>query len=141
MCAIAEPVLADMEIENRAVPADPQVAVRISRPLRAQGAIVWLHGGGGVTGDLDTEDPWAARIADGSGAVMISVGYRRAPEHRLPAALDDAYAVLTWMAQHAAELGIDPGRIAVGGHSAGPQPPSRTPALAPIAEDAARGRR
>jgi acetyl esterase len=113
------PDTADMAIEDRTVPADPDVAVRIYRPHQAQGAIVWLHGGGFVFGDLDTEHPWAAQIADGSGAVVISVGYRRAPEHRFPAALDDAYAVLTWTAEHAAELGIDPGRIAVGGHSAG----------------------
>jgi acetyl esterase len=51
--------------------------------------------------------------------VLISVGYRLAPEHRFPAALDDAYAVLCWTARHAAELGIDPERVAVGGHSAG----------------------
>ena len=108
-----------MEIEDRTVPADPDLAVRIYRPHRAQGAIVWLHGGGFVMGDLETEHPWAVRVADGSGAVVVSVGYRRAPEHRFPAALDDAYAVLAWTAEHAAELGIDPGRIAVGGHAAG----------------------
>jgi acetyl esterase len=65
-------------------------------------------------GDLDTEHPLAARIAAASGAVVISAGYRRAPEHRFPAALDDAYAVLTWTAEHAAELGTEPGRIPVG---------------------------
>lgn len=70
-------------------------------------------------GDLDTDHPYATRIADGSGMVVISVGYRRAPEHRFPAALDDAYAALTWVAEHAVELDIDPARIAVGGHSAG----------------------
>jgi acetyl esterase len=117
--AIPAPDTTGMEIEDRTVPADPDVAVRIYRPHRAHGAIVWLHGGGFVMGDLDTEHPWAARLADLSGAVVISVGYRRAPEHRFPAALDDAYAVLAWTAEHAAELGIDPGRIAVGGHSAG----------------------
>ena len=117
--AAPAPDTADMEIEDRTVPADPDVPVRIYRPHRAQGAIVWLHGGGFVMGDLETEHPWAVRIADGSGAVVISVGYRRAPEHRFPAALDDAYAVLIWTAEHAAELGIDPERIAVGGHAAG----------------------
>jgi acetyl esterase len=110
---------ADIEIEDRTVPADPEVAVRIYRPHRPQGAIVWLHGGGFVMGDLDTEHPWATRVADGSGAAVISVGYRLAPEHQFPAALDDASAVLTWTAEHTAELGIDSGRIAVGGHSAG----------------------
>jgi acetyl esterase/lipase len=70
-------------------------------------------------GDLDTEHPWAVRVADGSGAVVVAVGYRLAPEHPFPAALDDAYAALRWTAEHAAELGIDPGRIAVGGHAAG----------------------
>ena len=117
--AAPAPDTTGMEIEDRTVPADPDVPVRIYRPHRAQGAIVWLHGGGFVMGDLETEHPWAVRVADGSGAVVISVGYRLAPEQRFPAALDDAYAALTWTAEHAAELGIDPGRIAVGGHAAG----------------------
>jgi acetyl esterase len=111
--------ITDMEVENRTVPADPDVAVRIYRPYQAQGAIVWLHGGGWVMGGLDTEQPWAARLAKVSGAVVISVGYRLAPEHPFPAALDDGCAVLAWTADHAGELGVDPGRIAVGGHSAG----------------------
>jgi acetyl esterase/lipase len=78
-----------------------------------------MHGGGWVMGNLDTEHPWAARIAALSGEAVISVGYRLAPEHPFPAALDDAYAVLAWTVEHAAELGVDPRRIAVGGHSAG----------------------
>ena len=117
--AVPAPDTANLEIEDRLVPADPDVPVRIYRPHQAQGAIVWLHGGGFVMGDLDTEHPWAARLADGAAAVVISVGYRLAPEHRFPAALDDAYAVLRWAADNAAELGLDPERIAVGGHSAG----------------------
>jgi len=117
--AAPPPDTTGMEIEDRVIPADPDVPVRIYRPHPAQGAIVWLHGGGFVMGDLETEHPWAVRVADGSGAVVVSVGYRRAPEHRFPAALDDAYAVLAWTAGHAAELGVDPGRIAVGGHAAG----------------------
>jgi acetyl esterase/lipase len=113
------PDTADMEIEERMVSADPDVAVRIYRPRAAQGAIVWLHGGGFVMGDLDTEHPAAVRAAAGSGSVVISVGYRVAPEHRFPAAMDDAYAVLMWTAQHAEQLNLDPKRIAVGGFSAG----------------------
>ncbi|MFJ6793868.1 alpha/beta hydrolase [Streptomyces sp. NPDC091268] len=117
--AAPAPDTSDMEIEDRTVSADPEVPVRIYRPHRAEGAVVWLHGGGGVFGDLDTEHPWAARIASLSGAVVVSVGYRLAPENPFPAAFDDAYAALTWTAEHAGELGVDPARIAVGGHSAG----------------------
>ncbi len=113
------PDTTELKIEGRMVPADPDVPIRIYRPRCARGAIVWLHGGGFVMGDLETEHPWAVRIADGSGAVVISVGYRRAPEHRFPAALDDAYAVFMWTAEHPADLGIDPERVAVGGHAAG----------------------
>ncbi|MFD0279529.1 alpha/beta hydrolase [Kitasatospora sp. NPDC127111] len=108
-----------LAIEDRTVPGDPDVPVRIYRPRQARGAVVWLHGGGFVFGGLDAEHPWATRIAQDAGAVVISVGYRRAPEHRFPAALDDCYAVLVWAADHAAELDIDADRIAVGGHSAG----------------------
>jgi acetyl esterase/lipase len=108
-----------LEIEDRTVPAGPGVPVRIYRPHDAQGGVVWLHGGGFVMGDLETEHPWAIRVAKGSGTAVVSVGYRRAPEHRFPAAVDDVYAALEWTAQHAADLGIDPERIAVGGHAAG----------------------
>jgi acetyl esterase len=117
--AVPTPDPTGMEITDRTVPADPPVAVRLYRPHHPQGAIVWLHGGGFVMGDLDTEHPWATRLADAAGAVVVSVGYRRAPEDRFPAALDDAAAALAWTAEHATDLGIDPERIAVGGHSAG----------------------
>lgn len=119
--AAARPPLdtGDMELDDHTVPGEPDVAVRVYRPRDAQGALVWLHGGGFVVGDLDTEHPWAALIAQRAGAVVISVNYRLSPEHRFPAALDDAYAVLCWTSEHAAQLGVDPDRIAVGGHSAG----------------------
>src|SRR4051812_4362013 len=113
------PDVTGLVIDDRTVPGHPEVGVRIYRPRRAEGAIVWLHGGGFVMGDLETEHPWAVRVANGSGAVVISVDYRRAPEHRFPAALDDAYAVLVWAAEQASDLGIDPDRIATGGHAAG----------------------
>lgn len=117
--ALPPPDTSNLTVEDHLVPAGPDVPVRVYRPHLAQGALIWMHGGGYVMGDLDTEHPWAARLADGSGATVISVGYRLAPENPFPAALDDAYAVLTWACEHAAELGIDPDRIAVGGHSAG----------------------
>lgn len=109
----------NMIVEDRTVPADPPVPVRIYRPVDARAAVVWLHGGGYVMGDLDTEHSAASWFADGAGVVVVSVGYRLAPENRFPAAMDDAYAALTWTVEHAAELGVDPARVAVGGHSAG----------------------
>lgn len=108
-----------LAVEDLSVAGEHDVPVRIYQPPAAQGAIVWLHGGGYVTGTLDTEHPWAARLAEASGALVVSVGYRLAPEHPFPAALDDAYGVLNWLADHAKELGVDPARIAVGGMSAG----------------------
>lgn len=117
--SIPPPDTSHLQVEDVVVPADPGVPVRIYRPQDARGAIIWLHGGGFVMGDLETEHPWAARLADVSGTTVISVGYRLAPENPYPAALDDVHAVLTWAAGNAAELGIDPERIAVGGHSAG----------------------
>jgi acetyl esterase/lipase len=113
------PDIDQMDIEDRTVAADPNVPVRLYRPHGAHGAIVWLHGGGFVMGGLDVEHPWAARIARSSNALVVSVGYRLAPEHRFPAALDDAYAALVWTAEHAAEFDVDPEHIAVGGHAAG----------------------
>ena len=59
-------------------------------------------------GDLETEHPWALQVTASSGALLVSVGYRVAPEHRFPAALDDAYAALCWTHEHAIDLGIDP---------------------------------
>ncbi|MFF7811061.1 alpha/beta hydrolase [Streptomyces sp. NPDC007945] len=119
--AAPAPDTSGMGVEDHTVtrPAGPGVPVRVYRPRGARGAIVWLHGGGGVFGDLDTEHPWAARIAGLSGAVVVSVGYRLAPEDPFPAALEDAYAVLVWVAGRAEALGADPARIAIGGHSAG----------------------
>jgi acetyl esterase len=117
--AASAPAVPGMDIEDLTVPGDPRVPVRIYRPHSAHGAIVWLHGGGFVMGDLETEHPWAVRVADGSRAVVVSVGYRLAPEERYPAALDDAYAAVMWTAEHAADLGVDHGRIAVGGHASG----------------------
>ncbi|WP_215549697.1 alpha/beta hydrolase [Amycolatopsis sp. CA-230715] len=108
-----------MVVEDHLVPADPAVPVRVYRPRDARGAVVWLHGGGWMMGDLETERPFASWIADGSGAVVVSVDFRLAPEHPFPAPLDDVYAALVWTVEHAADWGVDPARVAVGGHSAG----------------------
>ncbi|WP_082310451.1 alpha/beta hydrolase [Nonomuraea sp. SBT364] len=119
VASLPAPDISGMEVTDRRVPATPEVPVRIYRPHTAQGAIVWMHGGGCIVGDLDTEHPWAGRLAAGAGTVVVSVGFRLAPEHPFPAALDDCYAVLLWLAENAADLGVDPERIAVGGMSAG----------------------
>lgn len=103
-----------------AVAAD-RVPVRVYRP-DASGplpTVVYLHGGGWVLGDLDTADPVCRLLCRDVEAVVVSVDYRRAPEHRFPAAVDDAWAALQWVAAHADDFGADPARLAVGGDSAG----------------------
>lgn len=85
----------------------------------ASPGIVFFHGGGWVIGDLDTHDTLCRRLAVEVGCPVISVDYRLAPEHPFPAAVDDAVAAFRWVAEHAAELGLDPARLAVAGDSAG----------------------
>src|ERR1700759_4208338 len=70
--------------------------------------LVFFHGGGWVIGDLDTHDVVCRKLADQGQLIVISVDYRLAPEHKFPAAVDDAIAATTWIAGHARELGIDP---------------------------------
>jgi acetyl esterase len=112
------------DVSDRTVPgpAGP-VPVRIYRPAGAGDGplpvLTWFHGGGFVIGDLQTGDPTARKLANRTGALVVSVDYRLAPEHRFPAAADDSFAVVEWLAANAAELGGDPTRIAVGGDSAG----------------------
>jgi len=81
--------------------------------------VVFIHGGGWSVGDLDTYDGFARRHVIGADAIVVSIDYRLAPEHPYPAAVDDAWAATQWVAQHAAELGGDPDRLAVAGDSAG----------------------
>ena len=82
-------------------------------------AVLYIHGGGMIVGSPQLEAFGTARVARNLGVVAISPDYRLAPEHPFPAALDDCMTVLRWMLGHAEELGIDPGRIAVMGGSAG----------------------
>ncbi|MGX7742599.1 alpha/beta hydrolase [Rhodopseudomonas parapalustris] len=93
------------------------------RTLRQDGglapALVFFHGGGWVIGDLDTHDVVCRGIADEGELLVISVDYRLAPEHKFPAAVDDAIAATRWIADNARKLGIDPEQLSVGGDSAG----------------------
>lgn len=110
------------DVQNRTIPgpAGP-LAVRIYRPVREESlpALIYFHGGGFVICNLDTHDRECRSLANASGCAVISVDYRLAPEHKFPAAVDDSYAATQYIAGHAAEFGIDPNRIAVGGDSAG----------------------
>lgn len=103
--------------------AGNDVPVRVYTPHDAiggdAGLLLWLHGGGWVIGDLDTTDATCRALANRSGAVVVSVDYRLAPEHRAPAALEDALAALTWSVENAEVLGVNASRVAVGGDSAG----------------------
>ncbi len=98
-------------------------AIRIYTPIVAtQGplpVIVYFHGGGWVLADLDTYDASARAIAKGAEAIVVSADYRHAPEHKFPAAHDDAIAAYQWVTSHASSFGGDPKRIAVAGESAG----------------------
>ena len=82
-------------------------------------AIVYYHGGGHVIGSLDTHDLVARNLCAGAEALVASVDYRMGPEHKFPAAVDDSWAALQWVADNAASLGADPDRIGVHGDSAG----------------------
>lgn len=81
--------------------------------------MVFFHGGGWVVGNLETTDFYCRAVTNAAGCMIASVNYRHGPEHRFPAAADDAYASTKWIAANAAKLDIDPARLAVGGSSAG----------------------
>jgi acetyl esterase/lipase len=94
--------------------------LRIYQPHRPGGAaVVFCHGGGFVLCDIESHDGFCREFAKECSAVVVSVGYRLAPEHPAPAAADDAFAAFLWVVEHAANLGVDPARVAVAGDSAG----------------------
>lgn len=102
---------------------DPDVPIRIYRPASASPgplpAVLEVHGGGFMIGSIEMMDPWCDRVAAEFPALVVSVEYRLAPEDPFPAGIHDCYAALQWLSENAAELGVDPERIAVAGQSAG----------------------
>jgi acetyl esterase len=121
------PGIETLAIDDRTVPGwegEPDVPVRVYRPARSAAGergpgILMIHGGGFIIGSVEAEHAGAALTAIDTGAVVVSVEYRLAPEHPYPAGLHDCYAALSYLNAEADALGVDPERVAVIGASAG----------------------
>ncbi|WP_182084895.1 alpha/beta hydrolase [Aureimonas sp. ME7] len=132
----ADAVMAVMK--DKSIAPDPMAAAIKTRDIKIPGAggevdarvytppgsgpfplVVYYHGGGWVIADIDTYDASARSLAAGSKAVVVSVDYRHAPEHKFPAAHEDAFAAYKWIVEHSGEMNADATRIAVAGESAG----------------------
>ncbi|GAB3732348.1 alpha/beta hydrolase [Nocardiopsis nanhaiensis] len=119
------PVPEDMHIEERTVPVppgSPSVSLRIYRSKVLDSpspALFWIHGGGYLIGSPVQDEPGSIDFARRLGITVVAVRYRKAPQNPAPAAVEDAYAGLSWVFEHADELLVDPERIAIGGASAG----------------------
>lgn len=115
-------------IGNRVIPGPAgAIPIRIYHPQRAPAdgggdpppVVVFFHGGGWVVGSISSHDALCRRLCNRSGCIVVSVEYRLAPEHKYPAAVEDAYAAAAWVSANAGEIDGDPTRIAVAGDSAG----------------------
>ena len=124
-----KPAEPKVDVGHQLLPVGPEegLLVRTYTPLPGTGpamsgpkpVIVYYHGGGWVIADLDTYEAGAQGLAERTGAIVVSVAYRQAPEHPYPAAHDDAFAAYKWVTENAASIGGDPMKIAVAGESAG----------------------
>jgi acetyl esterase len=121
--SLAPPRPPGLQVRDTVVPTpNHDVPVRVYRPAEAASAlpcVVYMHGGGFMKGDLDSSDPIAWGFTHELAVVTISIDYRLTPEHPYPAAFDDCFGVLAYLATHAREFGINPMRIALVGDSAG----------------------
>lgn len=131
MARLAMPIRTDVHVTGRVIPGPPgapDIPVRVYRQFGTgigadagsrPGAIVYFHGGGWVTGDLDSHDSPCRLLAAASGCIVVAIGYRLAPEDPFPAPVDDAIAAYGWVQRHSDELGHAPGQVGVMGDSAG----------------------
>ncbi len=123
--AVGLPEFPDIEVTEQRVPGpqgEPEVRVLVYRPKSAPRplpALLWIHGGGYVIGNADGDDAQVKRMVSEVGCAAVSVDYRLAPETPFPGPVEDCYAALKWLYTQAADLGVDPDRIAIGGASAG----------------------
>jgi acetyl esterase/lipase len=119
----AQPIPADVTTSEHFVMAEDGTPIKLRWYVKAGAtpgpAALFFHGGGYIFGHVDLFDGPVSRYVSASGVSMLSVDYRRAPEHPFPTPLEDAYAALRWLHEHAAELGVDPDRVGVMGDSAG----------------------
>ncbi len=116
------PGVASQDISIAGAAGSPAVKARLYTPATAaspHAAMLWMHGGGYVLGNLDQDDLMLRQLAVDTGITMLAVDYRLAPDHPYPAPLDDCYAALQYLFENAAALHIDSRRIAIGGASAG----------------------
>lgn len=122
LLALEPPGVALARVENRTLPGPGgDIPIRIYTPEAGAPLpiLVFFHGGGWVLSSLDTHDKLCRSLARAAHCLVISVAYRLAPEHKFPAALEDAYAATSWVARHARDIQGDSTRVAVGGDSAG----------------------
>ena len=111
-----------MEVSDLTLETDEQpLTVRLYRPARPAPApvLMYFHGGGWVTGDLDTHDSFCRVMSEWAGCAVVAVDYPRPPEHRFPAAVETCYTATAWIARNGASLGLDPHRMAVAGGGSG----------------------